>query len=43
MNLEWIVTGIVLFGTMIAGGISLYVKRRKEHNLSLDKSDDLRI
>lgn len=43
MNLEWIVTGIVLFGAMIAGGISLYLKRRKEQNMSLDASDDLRI
>lgn len=43
MNLEWIVTGIVLFGAMITGGISLYLKRRKEQNLFLDKSDDLRI
>ena len=43
MNLEWIVTGIVLFGAMIASGISLYIKRRKEQNLSIDNSDDLRI
>ncbi len=43
MNLEWIVTGIVLFGAMIAGGISLYLKRRKEQNMSFDASDDLRI
>ena len=43
MNLEWIVTGIVLFGAMIAGGISLYVKRRKAQNVPLDNSDDLRI
>jgi len=43
MNLEWIVTGIVLFGAMIAGGISLYIKRRKEQKLSIDNSDDLRI
>jgi len=43
MNLEWIVTGIVLFGAMIAGGISLYIKRRKEQNMSLDNPDDLRI
>ncbi len=43
MNLEWIVTGIVLFGAMIAGGISLYIKRRKEQNPSIDNSDDLRI
>ena len=43
MNLEWIVTGIVLFGAMIAGGISLYIKRRTEQNMSLDNPDDLRI
>ncbi|NHH96946.1 hypothetical protein DYY66_1871 [Candidatus Nitrosotalea sp. FS] len=43
MNLEWIVTGIILFGTMIAGGISLYIKRRKEQSVSIDNSDDLRI
>jgi LPXTG-motif cell wall-anchored protein len=43
MNLEWIVTGAILFGAMIAGGISLYLKRKKEQNASLGKSDDLRI
>jgi len=43
MNLEWIVTGIVLFGAMIAGGISLYIKRRKEQSASIDNSDNLRI
>ena len=30
MNVEWIVTGVFLFGGMIAGAISLYLKRRKE-------------
>ena len=30
MSLTWIVTGIILFGAMIAGAISLYVKRRRE-------------
>jgi hypothetical protein len=39
MNLEWIVTGIVLFGAMIAGGVSLYVKRRRDQKLELDKSN----
>ncbi len=34
MNPEWIVTGIVLFGGMTAGGISLYLKRRKESLIS---------
>ncbi len=30
MNAEWIVTGIILLGAMAAGGVSLYIKRRKE-------------
>ncbi|HSF28293.1 MAG TPA: hypothetical protein VD699_01835 [Nitrosopumilaceae archaeon] len=30
MNVEWIVTGVFLFGGMTAAAISLYVKRRKE-------------
>ena len=30
MNVEWLVTGIFLFGGMIAAAISLYIKRRKE-------------
>ncbi|MBI5146422.1 MAG: hypothetical protein HZA84_04295 [Thaumarchaeota archaeon] len=34
MNLEWVVTGIILFGGIAAGGISLYLKRRKESLIS---------
>jgi len=34
MNLEWIVTGVILFGGMTAAGISLYIKRRKESQIS---------
>ena len=30
MNLEWIVTGVILFGGMTAAGISLWIKRRRE-------------
>ena len=30
MNIEWIVTGVFLFGGMTAAAISLYIKRRKE-------------
>jgi hypothetical protein len=30
MNVEWLVTGIFLFGGMIAAAVSLYIKRRKE-------------
>lgn len=42
MNLEWVVTGIVLFGGMIAGGVSLYVKRKREKELA-NTSDDFHI
>jgi LPXTG-motif cell wall-anchored protein len=31
MNIEWTITGIILLGAMAAGGISLYLKRRKEY------------
>ncbi len=30
MNAEWVVTGIILLGAMAAGGVSLYIKRRKD-------------
>jgi hypothetical protein len=30
MSLEWIVTGMILLGAMVAGGISLWIKRRRE-------------
>lgn len=33
MNLEWVVTGIILLGGMLAGGISLYVKRKRESQM----------
>lgn len=29
MNPEWIVAGIILLGGMAAGGISLYIRRKK--------------
>jgi LPXTG-motif cell wall-anchored protein len=34
MNTEWVVTGLILLGGMAAGGISLYLKRRKETLIS---------
>jgi hypothetical protein len=34
MNPEWVVTGIILFGGMAAAGLSLYLKRRKESQIS---------
>jgi len=35
MSVEWIVTGIILLGAMIAGGISLWIKRRREAQADL--------
>ena len=39
MNPVWLVIGIILFGGMTAGGISLYLKRRKESQV-FDSFDD---
>lgn len=30
MNPEWVITGIILLGGMAAGGVSMYLKRRRE-------------
>ena len=30
MSLAWIVTGAILLGGMVAGAISLYIKKRRE-------------
>lgn len=43
ISLEWVVTGFLLFGAMIAGGVSLYVKRKKEEKLAFDKTNEFRI
>ncbi len=43
ISLQWVVTGTVLFGTMIVCGISLYVKRRRDAKLELDKENEFRI
>ena len=43
MTIGWVVTGMILLGTMTVCAISLYFKRRKEQNLSFNKSDDLKI
>ncbi|MGQ0605865.1 MAG: hypothetical protein ACT4OD_02785 [Candidatus Nitrosotenuis sp.] len=34
MNTEWIITGIILLGGMLAAGTRLYLKRRKESQIS---------
>ena len=33
MNVEWTITGIILLGGMAAGGISLYLKKKREAKL----------
>ena len=40
MNLEWIITGMILFGGMTAAGISLWIKRKREAQEILDSSSD---
>jgi hypothetical protein len=37
MNVEWLIVGIILFGGMTAGGINLYLKRRREHVAGSDE------
>jgi LPXTG-motif cell wall-anchored protein len=41
MSLEWIMTGIILLGGMAAGGISLYVKRKRKKEV--DKQNEFHI
>lgn len=41
MSAEWIVTGILLLGAMAAGGVSLYLKRRREALADLSGDDKL--
>lgn len=36
MSLEWIITGIILLGAMAAGSISLWLKRRANHQTISD-------
>jgi hypothetical protein len=43
MNIGWVVPGIILLGAMTFCAISLYIKRRREQNVSLNKSDDLKL
>lgn len=43
ISLEWVVTGALLFGAMIAGGVSLYVKRKREEKVAFDKANEFRI
>ena len=42
MSLEWIVTGMILLGGMIAVGIRLYIKRRKERPADIQSVHDIR-
>ena len=40
MSPEWVVTGIILLGGMTAGGVSLYLKKRKEAQIFDSFGDD---
>jgi len=42
MSIEWIVTGIILLSAMVAGGISLYLKRRREAQADLSEATDVK-
>ncbi len=42
MSVEWIVIGVILLGTMTAGGISLYIKRRREAQADLFEATDIK-
>ena len=35
MNVEWTLTGMILLSAMTAGGISLYIKKRKAQDFDL--------
>jgi hypothetical protein len=39
MNIGWVVTGMILLGTMTVCAVNLYLKKRKEQTLLLNKSD----
>ena len=43
ISLEWVVTGVLLFGGMIVGGVSLYVRRNREEKMTFDKTNEFRI
>lgn len=48
ISLEWVVTGFLLFGGMVAGAVSLYVKRKREEKMEnmillQDKEDFLHV
>jgi len=40
MNTEMLIVGIILFSGMIGGGISLYIKRRKERQDNLNTGNN---
>jgi len=42
MSVEWIVTGVILLGGMVAAGISLYIKRRREAQADLFEATDIK-
>lgn len=43
MNIGWVVTGMILLGTMTACAVSLYLKRRREQNYQTNTQDVFQI
>jgi hypothetical protein len=43
MSIGWVVTGVILLGTMTFCGAYLYLKRKREQHTSLNKSGELQI
>lgn len=41
MNVEMVIVGILLFGGMTAGGVNLYVRRRRAGTASVDLRSEL--
>lgn len=41
MNVEWVITGIILLGGMVAGGVSVYLKRRKTDSFGDTQQDPI--
>jgi hypothetical protein len=41
MNVEWVITGIILLSAMTAGGVSLYLKKRNTDSLGNTQPDSV--
>lgn len=39
MNPEWVMTGIILLGAMVAGSISLYIRKKRMQAQNAEPED----